>query len=132
MRFMYGRYGMYGFDAFTVILLAVYITVGILRAFFGGVVGWVLSFIQTFCLVYWFFRFFSRNIPARMAEKQWAEKITKPTGRFIKLQYNRIKDFKTHVYVKCPSCKANLRLPRRKGKNTVKCPRCSGSFTVGK
>ncbi|MFR2916862.1 MAG: hypothetical protein ACLTKQ_08005 [Acutalibacteraceae bacterium] len=37
---------------------------------------------------------------------------------------------KTHVFKKCPGCKAVLRLPRKKGKHTVNCPHCHKNFTV--
>jgi hypothetical protein len=30
----------------------------------------------------------------------------------------------------CPHCKANLRLPRKKGKHSVVCPRCKERFEV--
>ncbi len=37
---------------------------------------------------------------------------------------------KTHVFIKCPECKNNLRLPKVKGKHTVRCPVCNASFFV--
>lgn len=35
---------------------------------------------------------------------------------------------KSHIYRKCPACKATLRLPRKKGKHTVNCPKCTHTF----
>lgn len=37
---------------------------------------------------------------------------------------------KDHVYRICPSCKANIRLPKKKGTHTVRCPRCGVLFEV--
>ena len=39
-------------------------------------------------------------------------------------------DTEYHIFRQCPYCSATLRLPRQKGKHTVKCPRCSKSFGV--
>ena len=35
-----------------------------------------------------------------------------------------------HVYKKCPHCRAQLRLPRKKGEHDVCCPRCKVTFSV--
>ena len=69
----------------------------------------------------------SRNIPKRRAEN------ARFVG-FFKLRRNKWKDRKTHVYRKCPTCHAILRLPKikgkekGKGKHTVCCPRCANKF----
>lgn len=128
---MQGRYGMYGVDKFSIFLLVVYAVFGISAAFVRATgVYIVLRVIQDAALVYWIYRFFSRKIGARQKENAWACRTFGSVGSFFKLQYNRVKDVKTHVYKKCPHCKAVLRLPRRKGKNSVKCPRCGNSFPV--
>ena len=46
------------------------------------------------------------------------------------LQKSKHRDRKTHVFRKCPACKSVLRLPRQKGKHTVRCPRCQHRFDV--
>ena len=43
---------------------------------------------------------------------------------------NRWRDRKTHVYHRCPHCRAMLRLPRRPGFHGVTCPRCSRHFDM--
>ena len=70
-----------------------------------------------------FFRTMSRNIAKRRAENQ-------KFCNFFKLRKNKFRDRKTHVYRKCPSCKAVLRLPKAKGKHTVSCPKCKNKFSV--
>ena len=74
-------------------------------------------------MVWIFFRMFSRNIAARRRENE------KFCG-FFKLRRNKFRDRKTHVYRKCPKCKAVLRLPKSKGKHFVVCPRCKNRFEV--
>lgn len=31
------------------------------------------------------------------------------------------------MYKKCPNCRQKIRLPLKKGKHTVKCPKCSNN-----
>lgn len=57
-------------------------------------------------------------------------RVWNPVKAFFLLTWNRIREFRTHVYAKCPHCKAVLRLPRRKGEHTVRCPRCQESFPI--
>ena len=47
---------------------------------------------------------------------------------FFKRQYLKIRDFKTHRYVRCPFCKAQLRLKKRTGVQQIHCPRCGEDF----
>ena len=75
------------------------------------------------------FRMFSRNINARRRENKVINNLVvffrnkHSIRRQRKLDYN-------HVYKKCPSCHAVLRLPRRKGKHTTVCPKCNKKFRV--
>ena len=67
---------------------------------------------------------------ARRKENDFVFGIFRRIKGFFKLQKNKFKDRKTHVYRKCPKCKAVLRLPKAKGKHTVVCPRCKNRFEV--
>lgn len=42
----------------------------------------------------------------------------------------KLKTDKDHCFRICPECKANIRLPKKKGKHTVVCPRCRCRFEV--
>lgn len=42
----------------------------------------------------------------------------------------KLKTDKDHCFRICPECKANIRLPKKKGKHTVVCPRCKCRFEV--
>ena len=124
-RFFYGRYGA---DTLNNVLTGIYlswlITFSIVDIFVNSIIfsiiGW-LATVAIFALV--MFRMMSRNIYKRRRENE------KFCG-FFKLQRNKFRDRKTHVYRKCPSCKAVLRLPKAKGKHTVVCPRCKNRFDV--
>lgn len=122
---MYGRYGT---DTLGNVMLVSYIAVIILYTFIGffvdviwfDVAVWLIS---TALAITVFYRMFSRKIAKRRRENE------RFCG-FFKLLKNRFKDRKTHVYRKCPECKAVLRLPKAKGKHTVVCPRCKKRFIV--
>lgn len=42
----------------------------------------------------------------------------------------KIREFPEKKYATCPNCKATLRLPRQRGKHTVRCPRCNNRFGI--
>ncbi len=124
-RFMYGRNG---YDTLNKSLLWIYIGVllvyMIVSIFVQSALFYVLYLIFTTALfVYIIFRTMSRNLAKRRLENE-------RFCNFFKLRRNKFRDRKTHVYRKCPSCHAMLRLPKKKGKNTVVCPRCKNKFDV--
>lgn len=57
-------------------------------------------------------------------------RFLKKTRKFFLLQKNKWRDRKTHVFRECTHCHAVLRLPKKSGSHTVKCPRCSEHFDV--
>ena len=127
-RFMYGRYGTYGTDTLSKVLLWVYLAwlviCTIVELFVDSIWFSLAYWAVTLALVFWMlFRIFSRNVVARRKENE------RFCG-FFKLRRNKFKDRKTHVYRKCPKCKAVLRLPKAKGKHFVVCPRCKNRFEV--
>ena len=127
-RFFYGRYGT---DTLNKTLLFVYIALVLVYSVVSmfvdfGAIFMLIYTLLSISLVLWIFsRMFSRKIDARRRENE------KFCG-FFRLRRNKFRDRKTHVYKKCPSCRAVLRLPRAKGKHAVVCPRCKHRFTVGR
>ena len=124
-RFMYGRYGN---DALNKFLTWVYfgwvVALSIVSLFVDSVWFSVFYWLSSLALMIWLFsRMFSKNIAARRKENE------RFCG-FFRLQKNKRRDRKTHVYRKCPECKAVLRLPKSKGKHFVVCPRCKNRFKV--
>ena len=122
--FMNGRYGadaLFNFMLYTTVAL---ITINM---FFRNPVIILLEFVFLAISV---FRMMSRNTAKRRAENEKFLKKIKGVKAFFKLQKDRVRDRKTHVYRRCPSFKAVLRLPKKKGKHTVKCPSCGTRFDV--
>ena len=125
-RFMYGRYGndklnnalLWSYAALIIAYMVVFLFVEenpfVYLAYL--LLSWALIGTAIF-------RALSRNIAKRRQENE------KFTG-FFKLMKNKHRDRKTHVYRKCPACRAVLRLPKAKGRHTVVCPRCKNRFEV--
>ena len=124
IRFMYGRNGN---DKLNQALFWVYFTLLLVNIFLNSIILWVIELL--FVALY-MFRFLSRNIYRRQAENRKFLKIWNKFTGFFKLQKNKFRDRKTHVYRKCEHCRATLRLPKKKGKHTVRCPQCNKTFSV--
>ena len=113
IRFMMGRYG--GRDTLNKALTWTYFILLFLSIFTGlEAFAWIAVALAAYSL----FRVLSRNIAARQRENAL---FCRP--------FRERKD-KEHAYRTCPHCKSRLRLPRKKGKHTVGCPRCGKDFEV--
>ena len=121
--FMQGRYGFDEFYKFLVILYAVLI---IINAFVNSYGIYLASLI---ILAYTLFRAFSKNVGKRYAENVKYLNLKRRFGIAFKNLKTRISD-KDHVYRKCPHCRATIRFPKRRGKHSARCPRCSKEFKV--
>lgn len=123
MQFMSGRYGVdklfYVLFVVAALLAAVNIIVG----------SGILQLIVYLIMFYAIFRVLSRNHSARLAENRAVTGWLNTLSQKADTARQRRADT-THVYKKCPGCGAVLRLPRRKGKHTTVCPKCSRKFTV--
>jgi len=121
-RFMAGRYGV---DQLNKDLLWLYLILMVVSLFVPYV-----QYLGLACAVYMLVRILSRNHAKRWNENnKYMALRQKVTGRFS-LQKRKWTDRKTHRYRTCPACKATVRLPYKKGKHTVSCPRCHRDFQV--
>ena len=130
---MSGRYGMYGVDHLSWTLLFAYIAVSFVSGFIPNV--WVrlaLRLLGLSFVAYMVFRLLSRNLYSRRKENAAFKKGFDKIKAFFKLQRDRIRNIKKYRYRKCPHCKAVLQLPlpKKKGKNSVVCPKCRERFSV--
>ena len=124
MRFMYGRYGM---DKLNYAIFAVGIALGFINMFVRSPVITIFSWLALLLML---LRSFSRNIYKRRKENEKFLKIWNYVKLKISLAIRRVKEAKTHRYRRCPHCRAMLRLPRRRGKHAVDCPRCHKEFKL--
>ena len=121
-RFMQGRYGADELSKFltgvamAMIILSILTKNGIFNLLF-----WV-------CLIYSYFRMFSKNYAARYAENQ---KFLGLKSKFLYKWENqkRLREQKKiyHIY-SCPYCKQKIRIPKGKGTIIITCPKCKQEF----
>lgn len=144
MEFMQGRNGT---DELYLGMLGIYTLMVIVNAFVRST---VFSIIIWVWLALTFFRFFSKNIYARQKENSvvlnliskikrkdfkkdpYEVKVKKESKLKKKINKHKtmFKSRKTHVFKKCPECGVTIRLPKKKGKHTVCCPKCNKDFEV--
>lgn len=120
--FMQGRYG---YDQLNTAILIVWAILFVLNLFLRN---WIVQLIEIIPVGLLLFRMLSKNINKRMYENRKYLAIYEKVTGFFKLQAKKFKERKTARYIKCPYCKAQLRVPARKGKHTVRCPKCKGEF----
>ncbi len=128
---MYGRNGIDKLGRFLFILYFILVIVQwIVSIFAPPIVYYILSLAILLLAIYMVFRCFSRNIYKRQKENSRYLAISEKVKAYFNLQRCKLRDRKTHVYRKCPSCKAVLRLKKIRGKHRAACPRCGKSFDV--
>ncbi len=120
--FMQGRYGNDQLNTFLLILWGI---IFVINLFFRN---WILSIIGLFFLGLCLYRSLSKNITKRLYENNKFLPVYKKVNSFFSFQIKKIRDIKSLCYFKCPNCKAQLRVPRKKGVHTVRCPKCRHQF----
>ena len=102
---MSGRYGMDSLGKFTIIA-------GVAAMLLAG---WndslLLSLLSWVCIIYTYFRIFSRNVYKRSSENQWyLNKTYKLRSAFYR-EKNLMIQRRTHHIYKCPACRQKIRFP---------------------
>lgn len=85
----------------------------------------LIAFLPIFLML---FRTFSKNVEKRRLENYKFMIKVSPIYSWIRKTAIKFRDFKTHKYLKCPNCKATLRVPKGKGKIFITCPKCKNGF----
>lgn len=121
-RFMCGRYGM---DQYSRFLSYICLFLLIVTLF---VHNYWIYFLALLGLAYTYFRVFSRNISSRVAENQTYLKYHYKFISKLNITKARLKDKKTHRIFRCPGCSVKIRVPKHKGRISIKCPKCRIEF----
>lgn len=120
-RFMQGRYGSDQLNRFLMILALVLMVLSM----FGMPFTYLLGIV---CMVYAYFRMFSRNIYKRRMENSVYLKYEYKVKQKLATWKRDMKQRKTHHIYRCPSCKQKIRIPKGRGKIEIRCPKCSHTF----
>ncbi len=121
-RFLAGRYGM---DALNKAIFIVTLILLVLLWFFPNR---FLELAVLILLVIGYFRFLSRNIPARYRENRLFLEMTGKPRRFFRKRKYRFDQRQTYRFFRCPKCRQEVRVPRGKGKISITCPKCGERF----
>lgn len=130
-RFMYGRYGLDQMGRFmSNTLMVLLIASLVLSLIFGQtIVGQVIYYLALGLLIWMYFRMFSKNIYKRQVENTKFLELQRKYGGKMAKEVAHLKQRKTHVFFKCPSCKLKMRTPKGQGEKHVTCPKCGTQFT---
>ena len=109
-RFMAGRSGV---DQLNIALLILGMALSVIGSFSGLGIVYTLAYVP---LLFGLYRMFSRNLAARQRENAWLLGLLR-----------RLKD-RTHRYFRCPKCRQMVRVPKGKGKISIRCPKCGENF----
>ena len=120
-RFMAGRYGG---DQLNLLLVALYVILYVVFLFTRMLVFEILGLILIILSLY---RSLSRDLERRRAENTRFLQAVRPVLRRWNGFRARTHD-KEHRYFKCPNCGQQMRVPRGKGRITVRCRSCGVVF----
>lgn len=121
-EFMRGRYGN---DKLNTLIWIVAGVLYIVNLFVGSPILMIVVLVLIALAVV---RALSTNITKRLYENNRFVSFYTVIFDFFKRQFMKVKDFKTHRYIRCPYCKAQLRLKKRTGVQHIHCPRCNQDF----
>lgn len=125
-RFMAGRYGN---DKLNQFMMAVFLGCAVLNLFVrNAYVSTVLNSWECLLILLVYIRMFSRNISKRYAENQKYLALENRLRRFFGQKRYLIQQRKEYHIYKCPGCKQKIRIPRGKGKISIRCPKCGEEF----
>ena len=121
-RFMQGRYGS---DELSKFLTGVGMALIILNILTRNVIFNLLFWV---CLIYSYFRMFSKNYSARYTENQKFLALRNQL-RYKIDNHKKLREQKKiyHIY-SCPYCKQKIRIPKGKGTIIITCPKCKQEF----
>ena len=113
-NFMVGRYGT---DKLNMVILSAGLVVCLVSTFIDSAkVNLLLTAVSYGLMIWAIFRCLSKNTYKRYRENR----------RFL-LLLDRFKD-REHRYFDCPRCRQSVRVPRKKGKIAITCPKCREKF----
>ena len=125
-RFMAGRYGN---DKLNQFMMAVFLGCAVLNLFVrNAYASTVLNSWECLLILLVYIRMFSRNISKRYAENQTYLALENRLRRFFGQKRYLMQQRKEYHIYKCPGCKQKIRIPRGKGKISIRCPKCGEEF----
>lgn len=121
-KFMLGRYGVDHLSRFCLYVAVFFFIVNI---FFRNMfLDWFPLILMFVC----YFRIFSRNHKKRYEENQvYLGYYNIALAKIHRVKSDRLQR-KTHHIYHCPGCHQKIRVPKGKGKISIRCPKCFKEF----
>lgn len=123
-NFMIGRYGQDELGKFILSLTLILLVINLF------VKTSALSAVALMLIFYSYYRIFSRDTSARYAENKKFLDTIEPLRRKFFTSKNKYENRKVYKYIKCPSCKLEMKVPKGKGKIKVTCKSCGNKFII--
>ena len=123
-NFFRGRYGVDNYEYF---LLIVYAALCLINAIFRNIATQIATWLL---FVYILWRMMSRNYIRRSNENRKFMLVFSRIKTEIKLFFDRIRYVRRSRFRKCKHCRAIIKLPNKRGRHTVRCPKCGERFDV--
>ena len=121
-NFMIGRYGP---DHLSMAMIVFSLIISLLN----GIINFApIIYLSYLILILAAYRMLSRNIARRRAENDKFIRYWWPIRTKFTRSLANIKHRKTHKFLKCPSCRNTLRVPKGKGRLQITCPKCGERF----
>lgn len=121
---MVGRYGQDELGKFILPLTLILLVINLF------VKTSALSAVALMLIFYSYYRIFSRDTSARYAENKKFLDTIEPLRRKFFTSKNKYENRKVYKYIKCPSCKLEMKVPKGKGKIKVTCKSCGNKFII--
>lgn len=121
---MQDRYGMDQLNSFLLIIAGILYILNLSPRIRNPILILVILLLAILVML----RALSKNINKRLYENRRFTDIWRAIAGFFKRRWMRLRDFRTHRYVRCPNCKAQLRLKKRTGTQRIHCPKCNKDF----
>ncbi len=121
-KFMRGRNGI---DQLSLSLIILSLTLIVLHKLFKVNLFYYISLLN---VIFAYFRVFSKNLSVRQEENQKFLELSYPIRKKVKLSLSRLADLKDYKYFKCSACNQTIRVPRKKGKISITCPKCKNKM----
>lgn len=122
IEFMRGRYGTDELNQLMSIVSLVFIIPAfITKQSLFVVLGYML-------IGFTLFRMLSKDIPARARERAAFLQLKNKILRKNNATKQKLEQRKDYKFYRCPNCKKELRVPKKKGKVRITCPHCKTNF----
>ena len=124
-NFLYGRNGSDALSMASSILACLFLVVAM---FVGETASGLLWMLALICLMYSYFRIFSRNVEKRRMENSRFLNKLRPLQNYRSQRAERRRRKNLYCFFKCPQCGTVLRVPKGKGHIRITCRCCSHVF----